>query len=303
MNTQRGNSLVCPTCSKTCTTKQNLNHHMVTHDADAKVKCKICGKILKNPLTLSAHIKMVHTDRVRTSCDICHRVGSTPWNLRLHLATAHSTEERPRFPCGFLDCDRSYLTKGDLSKHIRAEHAENPVRFPCTLCGKEFKSRQNLTTHIATHTTEKAHTCSTCGRGFGDWAAMKRHEVTHLEKCTRKIFKCELCPQTSSSRGNLRTHVQSVHEKQRNHPFAFCDKRFSTLINMRTHVERTHPTNTVKIRSCDKSEYKSHSKVNFARHEKRHNSTNRRECYFCGRQLVSFTNLVKHFRFHTLEQC
>ncbi|XP_035716266.1 gastrula zinc finger protein XlCGF62.1-like isoform X1 [Folsomia candida] len=234
----------CSTCSKTCTTKCNLKLHMLTHDPDAKVKCEICGKISKNPKLLSAHIRMLHTDRDRPSCDICHRLFSTDAKLRRHVNIVHSTTKRPRLPCGFPGCGKTYLNRHSVSYHIKADHSENPTRFPCTLCGKEFKIRRILEAHISTHTTEKTHICSTCGRGFrfGQLTVMKYHERTH--------------------------------------PCLFCDKRFSTLGNMRRHVEARHPENKEKIHSCNECEYRTHSKLNLAQHARRHNPVNRRECYF-----------------------
>ncbi|XP_021959817.1 zinc finger protein Xfin [Folsomia candida] len=201
---------------------------MVIHDSDAKVQCEICEKMLKTPATLHNHVKWLHSNRDRPSCDIFHRVFLKHATLRRHMDTVHSKIERPRLPCGYPGCEKTYLRRDDLSHHVKTEHVENPTRFPCTLCGKEFKVRSKLERHISTHTTEKAYTCSTCGRRFASQTAMKTHEVTHLEKSTRRIFKCALCPATFLSKTALQRHGQVVHENRRNHPCTFCDKRFST---------------------------------------------------------------------------
>ncbi|OXA40629.1 Zinc finger protein 26 [Folsomia candida] len=237
----------------------------------------ICGKVSKNPLALSVHIRMLHTSRDRPSYDICHRVFYTSTDLRRHIGAVHSTIERPRFQCGFPDCDKSYPVKDDVSKHTKREHTENPTRFPCALCGKEFKTRRVLLTHITTHTTEKAYICSVCGRRFPGAGNLKSHEVTHLEKSTRRIFKCERCPQMCSRRSDLQKHVKVVHENQRNHSCTFCDKTCSTSGNLRRHVEARHSANRDKIHSCDKCDYVTHSKVYLAQHVRRHNPANRPE--------------------------
>ncbi|OXA47438.1 Zinc finger protein 91 [Folsomia candida] len=234
---------------------------------------------------------MHHAIRNRPSCDICHRVCSTPSNLRKHVNTVHNKTERPRFPCGFPGCGKTYSSKNALSIHMRAEHAENPTRFPCTLCGKECKAKSDLERHISTHTTEKTYTCSTCGRSFGHRTTLTRHEVTHLETSTRRIFKCELCPHASFRKAHLQTHVQSVHENQRNHPCQFCGKRLSTSSNMRNHVEARHPASKRKIYSCEKCEFITHSKQSLSNHERRHNPANRRDCYFCKKQFFFFSEL------------
>ncbi|OXA47441.1 Zinc finger protein 26 [Folsomia candida] len=292
----------CSTCSKTFPTKQRLTNHIVTHDPEAKVKCQICGKFFKNPQTLSSHMSRLHSNRKRPSCTLCHRVFCSPSYLWKHIDAVHRRTERPRFTCEFPGCGKTYLNKEDASQHIKSEHTENPTRFPCTLCGREFKIRRYLQAHISTHTTEKAHICSTCGRRFAQRSAMNAHEVTHLEKSLRKILKCELCPRTFFSGADLRRHVQFVHENRRNHPCTFCHQRFSTSSDMRRHVAARHPANSEKIHSCDKCEFMTHMKQYLVQHARRHNPAHRRECYFCRKEFFHSSALVQHFRHHTLEK-
>ncbi|OXA45161.1 zinc finger protein 184-like [Folsomia candida] len=303
MDLQPGKTWKCSKCSKTFALKCNFTKHVITHDPDAKVKCKICGKILKNPDTLSHHMTGIHTNRKRPSCDICHRVFNNSVTLRKHTEVIHSTSERPRLPCGFLGCEKTFLDKGSASRHIKIDHAENPVRFPCTLCGNQFKSRADLEKHIATHTTEKPYNCATCGRGFSQMGSMKSHERVHLEKSTREIFKCDVCPQTFLGRDGLQRHIRQVHDNQRNYPCAFGGQRFSCAYNLKRHVEAVHATNEEKIHSCDKCQYKSNSKTNLAQHVRSHNVANWRECYFCKKHLATFHTLVRHCsRIHCLEK-
>ncbi|OXA47175.1 gastrula zinc finger protein XlCGF7.1 [Folsomia candida] len=273
---------------------------MVTHDPDALVKCEICGMTSKNRVALNAHVFRFHSNRKRPSCDACHRVFLNSANLRQHIKNVHSTVERPRFPCWYPGCEKSYKFKQDVSKHVKAEHAENPVRFTCTLCEKEFKTRGDLESHIHTHTTEKPFKCATCGRRFSHKSNMKSHETTHLEKSARNVSKCHLCPQTFLTRIGLQLHIRILHENRRNYPCAFCNERFSRSSNLKRHVEAKHGANKELIHSCDKCEYESKSKQNLARHKARHEAGNR-GCYFCGKKFVTFYELVKHCRVHTLE--
>ncbi|XP_035713574.1 zinc finger protein 596-like [Folsomia candida] len=291
----------CSKCSKTFKDNYRLKHHEITHDPDAKVKCEICGKVSKNPATLTSHMRRIHSNLERPKCDTCHRVFCHAASLRGHIAAVHSKMDRPRFPCGFPGCDKTYQTKGGLRTHVVADHVENPVRFPCTLCGKDFKTRTELEGHTSTHTTEKPYNCATCGRSFAHVGAMKRHEMTHLEASTRAMSKCRLCMQTFLERFSLQRHIRVVHENRRNFPCRFCDKRFDSASNLKRHVEARHPTSKELVHSCDKCEYKSHSKINLASHARRHLAANR-ECYFCGKKFLTFPELVSHSRVHTLEK-
>ncbi|XP_021961412.1 oocyte zinc finger protein XlCOF15-like [Folsomia candida] len=238
----------CLHCSLAFKGKGDFNRHLVTHDPNAKVKCKDCGKILKNHVTLSAHVSHMHTNRIRPSCNICSDTFSNRAHLRRHISTVHAKKERPRLPCRFPGCDKTFLDKEHVLRHVRTEHDENAVRFPCTLCGKEFKTRSELGQHIPTHTTEKPFKCATCGRSFAHRGGLKRHEKTHIEKAGRKTFKCQLCLQTFVTRDGLQGHIRVTHENQRNHRCTFCDKRFGSATDLRRHGEAKHDTDKkVKI--------------------------------------------------------
>ncbi|OXA45416.1 PR domain zinc finger protein 5 [Folsomia candida] len=280
----------CPTCYKTFKLKRQLAWHLVTHAPDAQVKCKVCGKISKNPVALSRHMKNLHTNWKRPSCDICQIVFST-------LPVYGDTPK----PSTLLMND-PVCHKQNVSRHVRAEHAENPVRFRCTLCGKEFKMKIELESHVPTHTTEKPYNCATCGRSFALRRTMKSHEQTHLEKSARDIFQCHVCPGTFLKKGGLQAHVQVVHENRRNYPCTICDKRFSSSSELKRHVEARHVTNKELVHSCDKCEYRSYSKVNLTHPVRRHNPANWRKCYFCNK-FITLQNLVKHYsRIHCHEK-
>lgn len=114
-------------------------------------------------------------------CPICQRQYSRMESLRNHMNLVHNTTERPRHPCTFPGCGKTYQNKTWVVYHFRMEHYENPARFGCTLCGREFKANPDLVKHIATHTTEKPHKCSSCGTRFVQISSLKRHEVGIIE--------------------------------------------------------------------------------------------------------------------------
>ncbi|XP_035713529.1 zinc finger protein 708-like [Folsomia candida] len=165
MDLTTGKKWECAQCSKQFKSNKYLTRHMVTHDPDAKVTCEDCSKTFKNRRVLSSHKWYIHTNRKIPRCDTCHRVFATPAILQRHIDTTHITEEGPPFPCKFRGCEETYLHEDDLLEHVKTGHAKNPVRFPCTFCGKEFKTRVQLEAHIPTHsrTKKKEYKCATCG--------------------------------------------------------------------------------------------------------------------------------------------
>ncbi|XP_035713671.1 zinc finger protein 596-like [Folsomia candida] len=303
MDPSRRNLLECSKCKKTFKTNHDFKRHVKTHDPGAKVKCKVCGKISKHPATLSRHMANIHGKRDPSICHICEKPFSSSQHLKRHINEIHSTVDRPRMTCIFPGCEKSYLCKYEAMKHHRIEHSENPIQFPCILCGKWFNLRSKLHQHIPTHTTEKPYNCPICGRSFPHKASMKRHEKTHLAQSDRDVFQCDVCPQTFVRRDALQHHIRVVHENQRNYPCSICGKRFSVSAEVRNHMEARHSAHKGKIHSCDKCEYKSHSKAYLARHVRNHKIGKRHECYFCRKKVASFQILVRHCsRFHTLEK-
>ncbi|XP_035712990.1 zinc finger and BTB domain-containing protein 17-like [Folsomia candida] len=294
----------CPHCPKSFTSTRSLSRNLATHDDTAQIKCQICRKTLKNRGGLSTHLSRIHNNRKIHRCAICLRNYASPGGLENHVAAVHTPGPRPHFPCKFLHCDKKFVSKGALTNHFKVVHSENPVRFRCTLCSKELKSKASLMKHIAIHTTEKPFKCAECGHSFVDMSDLSSHEETHREKSVRNRIKCHLCPITFLTRTGKRLYVQNYHEDQSKYPCPICDKRLKTANNLKFHVEAKHTTDKELRYACDQCEYKSWKKFSLRKHVKRRHVEGRgTTCYFCGRNYSAFTDLVRHCSFrHTLEK-
>lgn len=64
-------------------------------------------------------------------------------------ANKASKGAKHEFRCGH--CQRLFSTKGNLARHIQATHVGGRT-FPCHLCGKEFKRKEDRKTHFRVHT-------------------------------------------------------------------------------------------------------------------------------------------------------
>ena len=64
-----------------------------------------------------------------------------------------------KFACA--QCQRSYVSKGGLRKHVNKMH-KKLTTYRCETCGKGFFDRCLYQDHIAAHTGVKRHTCSIC---------------------------------------------------------------------------------------------------------------------------------------------
>ena len=62
--------------------------------------------------------------------------------------------------------------------------------FECETCGKCFKKRSHLYTHIKIHTNEKPFQCIKCEKRFVQAIHLKTHEKTHIDE---KPYECSIC--------------------------------------------------------------------------------------------------------------
>ncbi|XP_035716621.1 zinc finger protein 433-like [Folsomia candida] len=309
----------CKLCPKTFTCKVGFWRHRRDYhpspenssntvrneknDTNLQVQCEICRKTLKNPTTLNMHMRSMHTNKPKSVCCYCPKEFAYPSGLRRHTKSFHRSEQRPRFPCNFSGCGKTFLDKDYAVKHFKKEHTESPVRFPCTLCDKEFKSRLALNQHISQHTTEKPFVCAACGRRFATMGVLKAHERTHQEKSSRKEYKCLSCPQIFLCPTGLRNHVKSYHENQSNYPCTFYEKRLKSAPGLEYHVQAKYSTSKEFRYSSDKCGLKTLSKGNLTKHMDRiHEGIKRYGCYFCGVKFYAFFGLIRHCRKHTLQK-
>jgi uncharacterized Zn-finger protein len=81
--------------------------------------------------------------------------------------------------------------------------------------------------------------CETCGRVFGEAAALRKHQKVVHEQ--RKDFKCDVCGRAFAEKSNLKKHAQARHGTASNpHPCTYCGKEFNFSDGLRRHVNNCH---------------------------------------------------------------
>lgn len=127
-------------------------------------------------------------------------------------------------------CGRTYRTVAMLNKH-KAQHAEEPTEssieqqqqrqryirrnltscesFKCERCGKSFRSKATLNSHVERTCPSTQHVCSTCGKRFKTIGKLNEHAASHKD---RVVYMCQLCLDNFASKSQLFSHQQMVHE-------------------------------------------------------------------------------------------
>ncbi|KAJ8319270.1 hypothetical protein KUTeg_004361 [Tegillarca granosa] len=101
-------------------------------------------------------------------------------------------------------CEKSYKTKDNLTRHMKAKHSG--VTFPCTTCGKTFPYVGDRTRHEKTcKPGPKAFDC-----GKRSCTCFINKEIHSLPK-PRKSFRCRKCVEVFDNRHDLWVHGMRQH--------------------------------------------------------------------------------------------
>ena len=64
--------------------------------------------------------------------------------------------------------------------------------------------------------------------------------LNHIKDKRKKNAKCETCGKTLSTARNLKAHINSLHDGQKDHKCDSCGKQFSRAGNLKTHINSVH---------------------------------------------------------------
>ncbi|XP_028030366.1 zinc finger protein 91-like [Bombyx mandarina] len=88
-------------------------------DPPGEFTCAQCGDGVATPRDLIAH-RTMHATPTKFFCNICKVYFARALDLSTHTRARHSDNEKVYFPCAM--CDRSYMNKKSLQRHIEMSH-------------------------------------------------------------------------------------------------------------------------------------------------------------------------------------
>merc|ERR1719376_735605 len=168
--------LHCIHCDKAFNRRQQLVSHLERHTKLMPYKCRECGYVNGCKGNVSLHIKHVHR-RQWTSADIVINAELEAKMRKIAIAEANqimATRGEVRVDKGPPKADDKELKLEDKNTVL----VHDPHNLQCLHCGKSFSRKKHLLQHLELHTKLKPYKCKDCDYACGKKGNVNSHVKT-----------------------------------------------------------------------------------------------------------------------------
>lgn len=208
-----GRNFNCPICDAPFNRKFNRDQHISSHTKD--VPCRICSLSFRSENALQTHLIAAHSPKQikgyikchspTVHCPKCSAKFSSYYQLYFHDQSQHASSTGARLvKCE--DCDKFFANEKLLQSHAAKKHRQQDKNRTCSICDKDFATKQTLAHHMRIHTGSKPVECPDCDQTFRCESLYRQHRVSHH---TDNTFQCALCGQSFSRSNYLRKHLKN----------------------------------------------------------------------------------------------
>ena len=244
-----GISLGCEVCTKDVLEHQVLHH--VFH-----LRCKFC-RLESRPYDLMNGPGLKDYKEAATfkknkdarTCSYCWKVLRDSYEMKKHERSLHEGADS-KHKCE--KCEKSFMNSNALKYH--AEKHNEPPKFNCKTCGKQYLSIKGLTAHeeiVHGSISPPEFTCDECDKLFTTRSHLNRHvksahsdvkvNIEIVDSVDKALdVKCQQCDKQFRRKDVLKRHVKTVHSDLMQFSCPVCSQNFSRKDVLTRHVKLQH---------------------------------------------------------------
>ncbi|GIY86293.1 hypothetical protein CDAR_455271 [Caerostris darwini] len=140
----------------------------------------------------------------------------------------------PPGPIDSRKCPKEFLPTDQCEPRDHSRSIARP--YACNYCDKTFLSRYHLTRHIRTYTGENPHTCTICNKCFAQSYRLTKYMRIHT---SRTSCECTQCSKCFAVRPTLLEHIRIIHNAEKPYKCKECGEGFAYRCRLRDHVRST----------------------------------------------------------------
>ncbi|XP_055334089.1 zinc finger protein 91-like [Paramacrobiotus metropolitanus] len=241
--------VTCDMCGLRFMNEHMCELHKVSHGLFSKnlqntEKCPECGGNFEHLQAMAEH---VGTHGVQAEqCSVCNKWFAS---LRHHARQCRNHDDhRDRFE-----------SSDDAATNTSASPKTGDWKksFECQECGKEFRLRAGLQSHMKTD--HAALKCVVCDKVFGSDTDLQQHMLSHSNK---NQLKCGICKKTFQSSRIFAAHVREHENGKLPEPVVeeavpkecvVCRKQFADFLLLNQHVKKHNVNGGFECAMCNET--------------------------------------------------
>ena len=267
------------------------------------INCKQpnCDLSFKRQDAFDRHQHNVHMVAKKYTCtkENCNKKYITKSHLRRHIRCSHEHRLKPlaNVKCSIESCQKFFTTAASMKRHYNLVHlAKVPgKRYACDKCNESFRRKNELRYHQFEHNKNFPYTCDKCDRGFLNIRNYRKHCTFH-KRTAIKVNSCEFC-----CKEFVKWSEFQAHKKEHRPSCDLCLKSFSNKRNIKKHMQ-THAKTPDQLAAFCCSYQGCGKRFSYMRNLRMHirnkHDGHTFECDICGTALVTKQKMANHLQWH-----